>query len=72
MNRNNASKQKMGGRQVESIKQNPLVKKVAFTRSVLCIVLLLMYDSFWAQTGGSFVGTLRMLSELNYVYVLGF
>ena len=31
----------MGGRKVESIKQNPLVKKVGFNRIVLCIVLLL-------------------------------
>ena len=35
----------MGGRKVESIKQNPLVKKVGFNRIVLCIVLLLMYGS---------------------------
>lgn len=72
MNRNNASKQKMGGRKVESIKQNPLVKKVGFNRIVLCIVLLLMYALFCALTGGSFVGTRRILSALNYAYFLGF
>ena len=72
MNRNNASKQKMGGRKVESIKQNPLVKKVGFNRIVLCIVLLLMYALFCVLTGGSFFGTRRILSALNYAYFLGF
>lgn len=72
MNRNNASKQKMGGRKVESIKQNPLVKKVGFNRIVLCIVLLLLYGLFCALTGGSFVGISRILSALNYAYFLGF
>ena len=42
MNQNNSSNEKMGGRKVESIKQNPLVKKVGFNRIVLCIVLLLI------------------------------
>ena len=72
MNRNNASKQKMGGRKVESIKQNPLVKKVGFNRIVLCIVLLLMYALFCVLTGGSFFGMRRILSALNYAYFLGF
>ena len=36
---------------MESIKQNPLVKKVGFNRIVLCIVLLLMYGLFCALTG---------------------
>ena len=72
MNRNNASKQKMGGRKVEAIKQNPLVKKVGFNRIVLCIVLILMYALFCALTGGNFVGSSRILSALNYAYFLGF
>ena len=72
MNQNNSSNQKMGGRKVESIKQNPLVKKVGFNRIVLCIVLLLMYALFCALTGGSFLGTRRILSALNYAYFLGF
>ena len=54
---------------MESIKQNPLVKKVGFNRIVLCIVLLLM---FCILTGGSFLGTRRILSALNYAYFLGF
>ena len=72
MNRNNASKQKMGGRKVESIKQNPLVKKVGFNRIVLCIVLILMYGLFCALTGGNFAGMNRIMSALNYAYFLGF
>ena len=66
MNQNNSSNQKMGGRKVESIKQNPLVKKVGFNRIVLCIVLLLMYGLFCALTGGAFVGMRRIMSALNY------
>lgn len=62
----------MGGRKVESIKQNPLVKKVGFNRIVLCIVLLLMYGLFCALTGGAFFGLRRILSALNYAYFLGF
>lgn len=62
----------MGGRKVESIKQNPLVKKVGFNRIVLCIVLILMYALFCALTGGNFVGSSRILSALNYAYFLGF
>lgn len=71
MNHNKTSK-KMGGRKVESIKQNPLVKKVGFNRIVLCIVLLLMYGLFCALTGGAFFGLRRILSALNYAYFLGF
>lgn len=62
----------MGGRKVEAIKQNPLVKKVGFNRIVLCIVLVLMYALFCALTGGNFVGSSRILSALNYAYFLGF
>ena len=62
----------MGGRKVEAIKQNPLVKKVGFNRIVLCIVLILMYALFCALTGGNFVGSSRILSALNYAYFLGF
>ena len=47
---------------MESIKQNPLVKKVGFNRIVLCIVLLLMYGLFCALTGGAFFGLRRILS----------
>ena len=72
MNQNNSSNEKMGGRKVESIKQNPLVKKVGFNRIVLCIVLLLMYGLFCALTGGDFFGMRRILSALNYAYFLGF
>ena len=57
---------------MESIKQNPLVKKVGFNRIVLCIVLLLMYGLFCALTGGDFFGMRRILSALNYAYFLGF
>lgn len=62
----------MGGRKVESIKQNPFVKKVGFNRIVLCIVLILMYGLFCALTGGNFAGMNRIMSALNYAYFLGF
>ena len=57
---------------MESIKQNPLIKKVGFNRIVLCIVLLLMYALFCILTGGDFFGMRRILSALNYAYFLGF
>lgn len=57
---------------MESIKQNPFVKKVGFNRIVLCIVLLLMYGLFCALTGGNFTGMNRIMSALNYAYFLGF
>ncbi len=57
---------------MESIKQNPFVKKVGFNRIVLCIVLILMYGLFCALTGGNFAGMNRIMSALNYAYFLGF
>lgn len=54
------------------IKQNPFVKKVGFNRVVLFCVLLLLYGFFCAMTGGSFAGSARILSALNYAYFLGF
>ena len=57
---------------MEKIKQNPFVKKVGFNRVVLFCVLLLLYGFFCAMTGGSFAGSARILSALNYAYFLGF
>lgn len=61
----------MGGRKLEKIKQNPIVKKVGFNRIVLCCVLILMYILF-SVTAKGFAGLPRILSALNYVYFLGF
>src|SRR5574344_90822 len=60
-----------GGRKLEKIKQNPIVKKVGFNRIVLCCVLLLMYLLF-SMTSKNFAGLPRILSALNYAYFLGF
>lgn len=56
---------------MEKIKQNPIVKKLGFSRIVLCCVLLLMYALFCATSKG-FAGLPRILDALNYAYFLGF
>lgn len=62
----------IGGREVEKIKQNPLVKKIGFNRIVLVVLLILMYLAFGLMTDGSFFTTSRIMNTLNYVYFLGF
>lgn len=62
----------IGGREVEKIKQNPLVKKIGFNRIVLIVLLILMYLAFGLMTDGSFFTTSRIMNTLNYVYFLGF
>lgn len=61
----------MGGRELEKIKQNPIVKKIGINRIVLCIVLVLMYAVF-CMLSDKFVGVQRIMSALNYAYFLGF
>ncbi len=61
----------MGGRELEKIKQNPIVKKIGINRIVLCIVLVLMYAIF-CMLSDKFVGVQRIMSALNYAYFLGF
>ena len=61
----------LGGRKLEKIKQNPIVKKLGFNRIVLCLVLILMYILFSVSVKG-FAGLPRILSTLNYAYFLGF
>ncbi len=61
----------MGGRKLEKMKQNPIVKKLGFNRIVLCGVLILMYLLF-SLTSTNFAGLPRILSALNYAYFLGF
>jgi ribose transport system permease protein len=61
----------LGGRELEKIKQNPIVKKIGINRIVLCIVLVLMYAIF-CMLSDKFVGVQRIMSALNYAYFLGF
>ena len=64
-------KHKLGGRELEKIKQNPIVKKLGFNRIVLCGVLVLMYILFSVVCKG-FAGMSHILNALNYAYFLGF
>lgn len=61
----------LGGRKLEKIKENPIVKKIGINRIVLCGVLLLMYAVF-CMLSDKFVGMQRIMSALNYAYFLGF
>ena len=64
-------KHRLGGRELEKIKQNPIVKKLGFNRIVLCGVLVLMYILFSLVCKG-FAGMSHILNALNYAYFLGF
>ena len=64
-------KHRLGGRELEKIKQNPIVKKLGFNRIVLSGVLVLMYILFSVTCKG-FAGMSHILNALNYVYFLGF
>lgn len=61
----------MGGRELEKMKQNPIVKKLGFNRIVLSGVLVLMYILFSVTCKG-FAGMSHILNALNYAYFLGF
>lgn len=56
---------------MESIKNNPLVKKVGLNRILLALVLLVMYVIFMVLTP-SFRQFQTFLNALNYAYFLGF
>ncbi len=56
---------------MESIKNNPLVKRIGFNRLVLICVLILMYAAF-AIISPTFLSYSRILSALSYAYFLGF
>lgn len=64
-------KHRLGGRELEKMKQNPIVKKLGFNRIVLSGVLVLMYILFSVTCKG-FAGMSHILNALNYVYFLGF
>ncbi len=66
-----AGMERLGGRKLEKIKQNPIIKKIGINRIVLCGVLLLMYAIF-CLLSDKFVGIQRIISALNYAYFLGF
>lgn len=61
---------------MESIKQNPLVKKIGFNRIIIFFIMILMYLFFGlaCQMLGkqSFFSYNRIISALNYAYFLGF
>ena len=62
-----------GGRKLEKIKQNPIVKKIGFNRIILICVLILMYVAFCVGIKGfAAAGTKHLLNTMNYVYFLGF
>ncbi|MBR2766447.1 MAG: ABC transporter permease [Blautia sp.] len=56
---------------METIKNNPIIKKLGFNRIILFIILLLMYGVFSVIIPG-FASKARLMSILNYVYFLGF
>lgn len=56
---------------METIKQNPIVKKLGFNRIILFCILVLLYVAFSVAIPG-FAGMARIMSILNYVYFLGF
>jgi len=62
----------IGGKEMEKIKQHPLVRKIGFNRIVLCCVMILMYAFFCIATGGTFFGVSRIMNLMNYAYFLGF
>lgn len=60
-----------GGRRMENLKKNPIVKKIGLNRLLLIGVLIVMYVAF-AIMSPTFLSYSRILSALNYVYFLGF
>lgn len=66
----------LGGRKLEKLKQNPIVKKIGFNRIILAGVLVLMYILFGVMCSvmgrASFFNISRIYSALNYTYFLGF
>ncbi len=63
--------EKLGGKKVDTIRNNAIVKKIGFNRLVLAGILLLMYILF-AILSPTFLSYSRILSALNYAYFLGF
>lgn len=63
----------MGGRELEKIKQNPIIRKIGINRIILIGVLILMYGLFCIGIKGfAQAGMNHILNVLNYVYFLGF
>lgn len=63
----------MGGKTLEKLKENPVIKKIGLNRVILIGVLILMYIVFCIVIKGfAAAGTSHILGALNYVYFLGF
>ena len=65
-------KKTLGGRKLEKIKQNPIVKKLGLNRIILVVILILMFIVFRVALGSKFPVAESITSTLNYVYFLGF
>ena len=57
---------------MEAKNQPAILSKIGKNRIILCGVLILMYVLFCVLTQGTFLGTSRLMSALNYAYFLGF
>ena len=62
----------LGGRKLEKIKQNPIVKKLGLNRILLVCILILMFIVFKVALGAKFPVAESITATLNYVYFLGF
>ncbi len=62
----------LGGRKLEKIKQNPIVKKLGLNRILLVCILILMFLVFKVALGAKFPVAESITATLNYVYFLGF
>ena len=62
----------LGGRKLEKIKQNPIVKKLGLNRILLVCILILMFLVFKVALGSKFPVAESITATLNYVYFLGF
>ena len=62
----------LGGRKLEKIKQNPIVKKLGLNRILLICILILMFIVFKVALGAKFPVAESITATLNYVYFLGF
>ena len=62
----------LGGRKLEKIKQNPIVKKLGLNRILLVCILILMFVVFKVALGAKFPVAESITATLNYVYFLGF
>ena len=57
---------------LEKLKQNPIVKKLGLNRILLACILVLMFVVFKVVLGSKFPVGDSIKSTLNYVYFLGF